>query len=427
MDSKTSDMMEDDAPLFRHAALSAAKGSALGESIGRVPVSWTIISALLFSMTLSLVAVVTFGSYNRVETVAGIVRSADSNIRVTIPSAGTVSEVFVKEGQWVKRGTVLLTVDTRRLNESGRPNGAKSIYHIDSQIEDYKKRLIAANKGFIADRSSLVERINAVNREMEAAEVQRELAGERLSLAHKAYAKLAPVAEKGFISGETLRQRKDEEIALKLAVVEAEAARSRLLDQLNTLKAAVSDADTSLIRERGELNDGIVAAQRQRDDITAQQEYAVVSPIDGYVDTLQAVKGQSIDAQIRQMSIKTRPSDFNAYADLYIPSRSAGFIQKGQEVTIRYDAYPWQEYGTASGTIQSISSSLIRPDDISTSFHLQEPVFLARVKLKSRYFYANGERHYIRTGLTFSADIKLDKRPIYLWIFDPIFALHGNI
>ena len=58
------------------------------------------------------------------------------------------------------------------------------------------------------------------------------------------------------------------------------------------------------------------------------------------------------------------PSAHTLVAALFAPTRTAGFIQPGQEVWLRLAAYPYQKFGLAKGRVLKVSVTPIAPQDL---------------------------------------------------------------
>jgi membrane fusion protein len=114
-------------------------------------------------------------------------------------------------------------------------------------------------------------------------------------------------------------------------------------------------------------------------------------------------------------------------AEIFVPSRAIGFLAPGQEVRLRYDAFPYQRFGVGTGRIKSISSTVLRPDQIVATIRVEEPVYRVVVALDQDAIVAYGKRYRIRPGLALGADIVLDRRTFAEWLLDPIEALRGRL
>jgi membrane fusion protein len=77
--------------------------------------------------------------------------------------------------------------------------------------------------------------------------------------------------------------------------------------------------------------------------------------------------------------------------------------------------------------VRTISSTVLRPDQIVATIHVEEPVYRVVVALDQDAINAYGQRYRIRSGMALSADIVLDRRSFAQWLLDPIKALRGRL
>jgi membrane fusion protein len=104
-----------------------------------------------------------------------------------------------------------------------------------------------------------------------------------------------------------------------------------------------------------------------------------------------------------------------------------GFVQPGQVVRLRYEAYPYQKFGTQQGHVLAVSRSpLGAPELAALSLPAQapgsEPLFRITVGLDAP----------IRTmplgpGLRLQADVLLERRRLIEWLFEPLLGLQGRL
>lgn len=73
----------------------------------------------------------------------------------------------------------------------------------------------------------------------------------------------------------------------------------------------------------------------------------------GYIAIPNVEVGQQVDPSKLLLSIV--PERTELYAHLYIPSSAAGFIKPKDKVVLRYQAYPYQKFGLASGSVVSVA------------------------------------------------------------------------
>lgn len=89
-----------------------------------------------------------------------------------------------------------------------------------------------------------------------------------------------------------------------------------------------------------------------------------------------------------------------------------------------YQAFPYQKFGTAEGTVRSVSRTVLAPDEVAIpGLDVQEPVFRVKVTLASDVVTAYGQDMPIQPGMTVSAGIVTDSRSLLEWLLDPIYAV----
>jgi membrane fusion protein len=107
-------------------------------------------------------------------------------------------------------------------------------------------------------------------------------------------------------------------------------------------------------------------------------------------------------------------------AQLLVPSRAAGFVDEGQTVRLLYDAFPYQKFGFHTGVVSDVSRTVISSTDLPIAPPTQEPVFLITVDLGRQDVDANNQLYALQSGMTLSADIVLEDRKIWEWVFEPL-------
>jgi membrane fusion protein len=122
---------------------------------------------------------------------------------------------------------------------------------------------------------------------------------------------------------------------------------------------------------------------------------------------------------------------------LYAPSRAAGFVAPGQEVLIRYQAFPYQKFGLQRGIVSDVSTTPFAPGELPPSlastilsaqqningFNNNEALYRIKVKLTRQTITTYGKEHPLRPGMTLDADVIQDRRKIWEWVAEPLLAV----
>lgn len=112
--------------------------------------------------------------------------------------------------------------------------------------------------------------------------------------------------------------------------------------------------------------------------------------------------------------------DGKLVAELLVPSRAAGFVKEGQNVRLLYDAFPYQKFGFHSGEVSNVSRAVVNANELPVISSINEPVFVITVQLERQDVDANNELYQLQSGMTLAADIILEDRKIWEWVFEPI-------
>ena len=160
-------------------------------------------------------------------------------------------------------------------------------------------------------------------------------------------------------------------------------------------------------------------------EIQGRRDYTVYSPIDGNISSVQVKLGQTVGSG--SLILFILPHNSQLEANVYVPSHSIGFLKKGQEVKIRYAAFPYQRYGIYRGRVKSIEKNILTPSDLAAVIHATEPMYKVIVALDEQSIQSYSQQWPLQPGMALEADIVLEKHSILRWVLDPIYSLRGKL
>jgi len=412
-------------PLFRPEAAAAVLNANMGRPVALLPISWSVLAGLLVLMVGAAASFMVLGTYARTEAAVGIVSAAGTNARISAPIAGVVTRLYVREGQQVRSGEPIATVSTERIGVDGSSLDAETVENLDRELASLGDRLNALVPAAEMKARGTDARIASLANSKAAERAAEGAAAERLRLAEEALQRMEPVARRGFISSEAMRRRKEEVISLREAQSEARSRQASLDAQMDELRAEQRAQPYALVEQRGELLSQLSRARRDRGVAAAQRGYLIRAAVSGVVTALQVHQGQIVDQRAALLTVA--PTTGTVTAELYVPSRAIGFIRPGQQVRMRYDAFPYQRFGSGTGQIRHVSLAVLRPEDIQAPVEVKEPMYRVIVALDRPWLDAYGQRHPIQPGMALSADIVLDERSFGAWLLEPVLALRGRL
>ena len=96
-----------------------------------------------------------------------------------------------------------------------------------------------------------------------------------------------------------------------------------------------------------------------------------------------------------------------------INNSDIGFVKVGMPVTVSVDSFPAGEFGYINGTLSSLGSDVLKPDQENPFYR-----FPASITLKQQVVTAGEKTLNLQSGMSISANIKLRSRPVISIVSD---------
>nr|MDC2856458.1 HlyD family efflux transporter periplasmic adaptor subunit [Ningiella sp. W23] len=174
-----------------------------------------------------------------------------------------------------------------------------------------------------------------------------------------------------------------------------------------------------------QLRSQLANINQQISQAESQGSYDVRSQRSGRISNLLVKPGMMAQSNYPLMAVL--PEDTKLEAVLFVPTRAYGFVQKGQSTRIRYQAFPYQRFGIYDGEIKSVSKSILLPNETALPVSLQEPMYQVVVELTNQNAQAYGASVPLQAGMLLEADIMVDSRSLFEWLFEPIYSIKGAV
>ena len=411
--------------LFRQEAIDAQREKFLGEATIARPVPFWVFTLLAAGIALLLIAVAVWGQYTRRERVDGYLALDTGAARVQSPDAGRIAELLVKEGDEVKAGDALARVSLDRATASGGSTGEAVAAEMQSrrailEKEQAQWRDLGTQQVEQVRRRAkdLESELGQIDREMKLQEVRIKSARDQL----ERYGGLA--GEKKFVSDALVKQKQDEVTDQEIRL---QALRRQRGQVERDLAAAKMEAPQIELRSRAQVEQVARQLSELREgmsQVEAKRETVIRAPMAGVVTNVAVNRGQSIGADAPLVTVL--PKGSGLHVELLVPTRAIGFVAKGQEVVLRYEAFPYERFGQYRGVITDIGRNVWTQGERIGSLTAKEPVYRIDVSLEKQSVTALGQEFPLRPGMLVNADLLLEKRTLLEWIFEPVLQLKGR-
>ena len=411
--------------LFRQEAIDAQREKFLGEATIARPVPGWVFTLLAAGVAFLLIAVALWGQYTRRERVEGFLALDTGAARVLISDSGRITELLIKEGDEVKAGDPMAKVSLDR----GTGTGASTSEAVAAEMQNRRTILEKEQNQWRDLGTQQVEQIRRrvrdldseltqIDREMKLQEVRIKSAREQVERYH------GLAGEKKFVSDALVKQKQDEvtdqEIKLQAlrrqrGQVERDLGSARMEEPAIQMRSRAQVEQVS--RQISELQEGMAHNESKRETV-------IRAPMAGIVTNIAVNQGQSIAADAPMAMVI--PKGSGMHVELLVPTRAIGFIKPGQEVVLRYEAFPYERFGQYGGRVTDIGRSVWTQGEKIGPLSAKEPVYRVDVKMDRQDVTALGQDFALRPGMLVNADLLLEKRTLLEWIFEPVMQLKSR-
>ena len=343
-----------------------------------------------------------FAKLEQISRANGQVIAVSKKQAIQSANDGVVKDIYVKEGQLVKKGEVIARLELSEFKadvEAIKANIAATEAHISRlKAEVFKKDLVFTPLSleypeFVSSQKELFKRKqDALNDEIKVLQSALKLARDELNLN-------LPLVEKGDIGATEL-------IRLKRQVAELEG------EIINKRNKYLQESQSELTKYEQELS---TLKQEFTDKSVTLERAEIYAPVDAIVNNiLITTKGAKLRAGDTLMELV--PID-----DLVIEAKlkpsEISFIKIGQKALVKLDAYDFSLYGSFDGEVKHISSDTI----LEKTAKGDEYFFRVLVSLNGKEVLSRaGKKVTILPGMGGQIDIITGERTVLQYLAKPV-------
>ena len=412
-------------PLFRPEV--AERNWELLASRGLMPRAPRFTTAAIVLLLVAFAVGGTFlvrGVIPRVETAQGYLEPAGGVARVRAPRQAIVETIHVKDGQLVQRGDSLITLQSGQTTESGATAEAEIAVQLRAQRQDLETQIVRDQDWRRDEERRLKATVDDLINDLELFDRNMHTQQEQLRLAQLQADRIRDLVQRGTVSLDELQRRELAALSLRLAVQTAERELAAKRAQLVQARIALEQLPTSASERQRALRESLANVQQRLIELEARRAVIVRAPAAGRIAAIPALAGSAVDSGGLIATIV--PDGAELRARLFVPTRSIGKVNAGQPVSLRYDAFPYQKYGSFKGRVEEISSSVLLPEEIQkiAPVRIAEPAYVLDVVLdRQSVALGSAGQAALRPDMTFTAMIEIDRRPLLAWIGESVFGV----
>ncbi|BAU13080.1 secretion protein HlyD family protein [Leptolyngbya sp. NIES-3755] len=409
-----------------------------------LPQVWT--RGLLYFLIVSAGILLPWSMFAKVDetgTARGRLEPRGKTIRLDAPVSGTVAAIKVKEGQTVAAGAVLVELETEMARSEleqaqARLEGLRSRYtqlqlmQNQSSVSLNTQRL--QNQAQTAAQSA---QVNQTKQQLKLSEATTVLVQELMTKDRQRVDRFTQLRDQGIIPGiqveDAERNLIESQQRLAKAQSEIEQGQSELSKQQSGQQKLQREGELMLIeseRRQRELDAQMLETQTNIDQTLKQiellqfqlQQRVIRAPIAGTIFQL-PVKSAGAVLPTGGMVAQIAPQNTNVVLKAQIPSENSGFLRVGLPVKVKFDAYPFQDYGVVSGHVRWISPDSKVKETPQGSYE----VFDLDIVLDQPYIESGKKRISLAPGQTAIAEVIVRQRRVIDFVLDPFKKLQSGL
>jgi membrane fusion protein len=416
--------------LFRGEALAGRQAQWLGRVVLAPRPSHRLFTLFGLLAIAGVLALLWFGSYTHKARITGWLVPDLGLIRVVAPQPGIVTEVYVKEGDDVASGAPLLLLSTEVESEVGATRK-----QVVRRLRDRRDSLTAERVRELQLSTQQTEvgaaRLAAMTAEHDQLQRGIEIQQARVQLADKTFEQMRELRVKQLVTEQRLQAAEQDKLdqAVKLKEYQRKLAEVDL--DLAKLRGELKELPLREQTQLGETDRNIAALDQELAEAESRRQILLTAPQAGTISAIQAAPGSNVSTTVPLLSIV--PAGSELQAQLFSPSRSIGFVQVGQRVLLRYQAFPYQKFGFYEGRVVDVSRAALSPSELpqqlsglTSLFGNTEPVYRITVALAKQTATAYGKPVALQPGMQVEADVLIETRSLIEWVLDPLYTLTGG-
>lgn len=414
--------------LFRKEVLEAKRTSWLGGISLAQPVRLWVLTTAAVVVALVIVLFLTLGTYTRRSRVVGQLVPSEGLATLLAPATGVVTRVDIPEGGKVSAGQTLAVVTMPRATLA---NG-DTLMALEQRLQRRQEGLESAQSAqqhlLTTQANGLAAQLATARRELNQIEAEIATRQRQIRLANETLGRLRQLQRDKYVS--ELQAKQQEAAALEqvseMQVLQRQALGTRRV--IAQLQQALQEVPGQQQASEANFQRDLALLEQEQVETDARGALTVSAPVAGIVATQLVKPGQTVQAGQPLMSLL--PGDGKLEAELLVPSRAIGFIEPGDSVLLRYQAYPYQKFGHYRGRVARISRSALNSGELGTlvgNAQAGEPFYRVTVTLVQQVVIAYGKPEPLKPGMLLNADILGEKRRLIEWVFEPLYSLKGSM
>lgn len=353
---------------------------------------------------------------------------------------GIVRSIYVQEGQTVKKGDALLSLDgagseddlnraatkkaslalqeerLRAFTEGRRPDFSVYASSHPAQVKDQILFYDGMVKARGEEQKIVTEQVEQKRRMISTLQADLKTDRENLSITRDLYNRRAELNKKGYVSDVQFLETKQKLNDITGRIRQTESRMSVTRAEISEFENRLKSLGAQQQDQAHERLDQVLAEIAQNDELIEKlgnrvKRLEIKSPTDGFIKGI-AVNTIGAVVQPGEVLMEVVPVDERLVVQVKIPPQHIGHIKPGQPVQLKFSSFDFARYGSVHGKLEQISATTFQGEN-------GQRYYEGRVALERNYVGKNPE-NLIMPGMTVMADIVTGKKTVLNYLLKPI-------
>lgn len=345
----------------------------------------------------------------------------DGEVKIIQPlETGVIKKILVKEGDFVKKGQVLMEIDpsttephleSMKANleyinlERKRLNAASSGHSfgvVDSESAQTQKSLYQTS---LAD---LNNQLQAKRKEIQGIDEEISNYKKQLSINLAKEQRMNNVSD--IIAKNDLEKVKAENVEYRSKIQELRHQRAKTQEEANYIRSNFKTQNLNELADRDKKATELDANIKEVEFRKQQQN--IVSPVDGYVNTLLVHTVGGVVTPAEKL-VSVVPLNAPLIIKATVINKDIGFIREQMPVLVKIDTFDFQKYGMINAVVKKVSKDSVEDQRLG-------PIYDVYITPLNKTLMVEGRETPISTGMSLTAEIKVNKRRIIEFFIYPM-------
>lgn len=353
--------------------------------------------------------------------------------------SGVVKTIHVQDGQSVRKGDPLIELDVTLTGaDENRLKGELELVNADIArlqalldgvsptfattltVQDRANQTdlyLQAQSQHLAEMQGFTEQLSQKRFELEGAQAAVSRLTRTLPLVTQRAQSYANLAQKNYVARNQAISMEEQRLQAAYDLKTQQAKVAELSAAVSAIRQQTENAEATFRRNTlTELNDKsqkrIGLTQELAKATERQRLQTLTAPIDGRVQELRLHTVGGVVTPAQEV-LKVVPHEDALEAEVTIPNKDIGFVQEGQPVRVKFEAFPFTKYGVITGRITKLSLDAVQDEKRGL-------VYMARIALDKATLQVDGRSLVLTSGLAVTAKVKTGSRRIISYFLSPI-------